>query len=72
MLKGGVVAHFRPNDAPPMSVTETQWKVYLGRYSVTIDKCGHFVTAPMNNTTFGWRTRFIIEICKVQQSPGLK
>lgn len=33
---------------------------YLGKYSVTIDRLGCFVTAPMKSTTFGWRTRFII------------
>ena len=47
-------------------------RVYLGKYSVTIDKCGHLVTAPMNSTTFGWRTRFMIEICKDQQCAKLK
>lgn len=37
---------------------------YLGRYSVTIDRCGRFVTAPMKRTTFGCLTRFIIATWK--------
>lgn len=38
----------------------TYWMSYLGKYSVTIDRWGLSVTAPMKRTTFGWRTRFII------------
>lgn len=42
--------------------------IYLGRYSVTIERCGRFVTAPMKSTTFGWRTRFIIATYKQARS----
>jgi len=32
---------------------KNSWMAYLGKYSVTIDRWGRLVTAPMNNTTFG-------------------
>jgi len=34
--------------------------IYLGRYSDTMDKFGGRVTAPINRTIFGWRSRRII------------
>ena len=44
-----------------MTIKKITMSQYLGKYSVTIDKLGCFVTAPMKRTTFGCRSRFMIE-----------
>ena len=38
----------------------TKAKQYLDKYSVTIDKFGGLITAPIKSTIFGWRNRFMI------------
>lgn len=45
-----------------------QRKMYLGRNSVTIERLGTRVTAPINRTTFGWRNLFIIWNCISRKS----
>ena len=51
--------HYKKIRGREGSFLREQWK-NLDKYSVTIDKFGGWVTAPIKRTIFGWRRRFII------------
>lgn len=42
------------------TINNFQIDIYLDKYSVTMDKFGASVTAPISSTIFGWRNLFMI------------